>query len=136
MLDLVIMTKIHSMNNCSHASHQWKIQKFIFLLESSMVLLREESVSFDTNHVSKGYDTIIPEELSILDLCSTADLAVSNTFIEKNQSKLITFSSLQLTTYKLILFKRSFLKHLRDVKVICNERYGSRKIPPGNIPTR
>ena len=88
-----------------------------------MVLLGEESVSFDTNHVSKGYGTIIPEELSILDLCSTADLAVSNTFIEKNQSKLI-------------LFKRSFLKHLRDVKVICNERYGSRKIPPGNIPTR
>ena len=100
-----------------------------------MVLLGEESVLFDTYHVSKGYGTIIPEELSILDLCSTADLAVSNTFFEKNKSKLITFSSLQLTTtYKLVLVKRSFFKHLRDVKVIYNEKYGSRKIPLGTFP--
>ena len=82
----------------------------------------EESVSFDTCHVGKGYSTRNPEELRILNLCSATNLAVSHTFFEKNQSKLIRFSSVDNNLHiDYILVKRSFLKHARDVKVICNE---------------
>ena len=53
----------------------------------------EESVTFDNYHGGKGYGTRNPEELRMLDLCSVTDLAVSNTFFDKNQNKWITLSS-------------------------------------------
>ena len=74
-----------------------------------------------TCHVGKGYCTRNPEELRILNLCSATDLAVSNTFFEKNQSKLIRFSSVDNNLHiDYILVKRSFLKHARDVFAMKN----------------
>ena len=69
------------------------------------------------------YGTRNLEELRILDLYSATDLAVSNTFFDKSQNKLIVLSSADnksQTDY--ILIKRSLLKHVRDVKVIHNEK--------------
>ena len=69
------------------------------------------------------YGTRNLEELRILDLYSATDLAVSNTFFDKSQNKLIVLSSADnksKTDY--ILIKRSLLKHVRDVKVIHNEK--------------
>ena len=61
----------------------------------------------------KGYGTWNPKGLRILGLCSEADLAVFNTVFDKNQSKLITFCSVNNNSkidYKLV--KRTFLKHV------------------------
>ena len=58
-----------------------------------MVIVGEESVTFDNYHGGKGYGTRNPEGLRMLDLCSVTDLAVSNTFFDKNQNKWITLSS-------------------------------------------
>ena len=61
--------------------------------------VRKESVTFDNYHGGKGYGTRNPEGLRILDLCSTTDLSVSNTFFYKNHNKF------QLkTTHRLITF--------------------------------
>ena len=49
----------------------------------------KESVTFDKNHGGKGYGTRNPGGLRILDPCSATNLAVSNTFFDKNQNKLI-----------------------------------------------
>ena len=78
----------------------------------------KECVTFNIYHGGKGYVTRNPEWLRISDLCCATNLAVSNTFLTKidtNQSH-----SPQLTaTHKLITFwlKRSFLKHVCDIKV-------------------
>ena len=59
----------------------------------------------------------------VLDLCTATDFAVTNTFFDKNQNKLITFSSADNNSHiDYILVKRSFLKHVCDVKVICNDK--------------
>ena len=82
----------------------------------------KESIPFDTYRDGKSYGTRNPEGLRILDLCCATDLAVSNTFFYKNQNKLITFSSADYNSQiYYILVKRSFLKHVADVKVIRNE---------------
>ena len=82
----------------------------------------KQSVTFDNYHGGKGFSTRNPEGLRILDLCSATDLAVYNIFFDKNQNKLTTFSSDDNNSQiDYILVKRSFLKHVLDVKVICNE---------------
>ena len=82
----------------------------------------KESVNFDGYHGGKGYGTRNPEGLRILDLCSATDMAVTNTFFDKNQNKLITYSSGEnKSQIDYILVKRSFLKYVRDVKIIRNE---------------
>ena len=53
----------------------------------------KESGTLDTYHSSKGHGTRNPEGLRLLDLCSETDLAISNTFFDKNQDKLVTFSA-------------------------------------------
>ena len=53
----------------------------------------KESVIFDTYHGGKGYGTRNPDGLMILALSNATDLAVSITFFDKNQNKLIIFSS-------------------------------------------
>ena len=71
-------------------------------------------------HEGKAYGTRNPEGLRILDLCS--DLAISNTFFDKNQNKLITFSSADNNSQiDYILVKKPFLKHVCDIKVTRNE---------------
>ena len=81
-----------------------------------------ESETFDTYHSGKDYGTRNPEGLRILHLCSATDLAVSNIFFDKNQSKLITFSSADYNSQiDYILVNRSFIKHVHDIKVIRNE---------------
>ena len=53
----------------------------------------EESGTFNTYHGGKDYGTRYPKWMRSLDLSSASYLAVSNTFFDKNKSKLITFSS-------------------------------------------
>ena len=82
----------------------------------------EESGTLDTYHSSKGHGTRNPEGLRLLDLCSATDLAISNTFFDKNQDKLVTFSAADNSSQiDYILVKKSFLKHVREVKVILIE---------------
>ena len=79
----------------------------------------EESGTLDTYHSSKGHGTRNPEGLRLLDLCSETDLAISNTFYDRNQDKLVTFSAANNNSQiDYILVKKSFLKHVREVKVI------------------
>ena len=86
------------------------------------MLGKKENVPFHNYHGGKGYGTRNHEGLRIVDLCIATDLAVSNTFFDKNQNKLITFSSADNNSQiDYILVKRSFSKHVRDVKVIRNE---------------
>ena len=60
--------------------------------------------------------------MRLLDLCNATDLTVSNTFSDKNQNKLITFSSADNNSeIDHILVKRSFLKYDSDIKVISHE---------------
>ena len=82
----------------------------------------KESMNFDGYHGGKGYGTRNPEGQRILDLCSATDLLVTNTFFDKNQNNLITYSSGDNNSQiDYILVKRSFLKHVCNVKVIRNE---------------
>ena len=77
---------MHSMNNCWHAT-------CIHIIAGEFNgHVGEESVTFDTYHGDKDYDTRNAEGLKILDLCSATNLTVSNIFFDKNQSKFITFS--------------------------------------------
>ena len=82
----------------------------------------KESVTFDTYYEGKGYVTRNHEGMSLLDLCNATDLTVSNTFSDKNQNKLITFSSADNSSeIDYIMVKRSFLKYDSDIKVISHE---------------
>ena len=65
--------------------------------------VRKESVTFDTCHGGKGY------------CCSVTDLAGFNTFFDKNQNKLITFSSVDNNSqFDYILVKTIIWKKYKE----------------------
>ena len=77
---------------------------------------------FDGVHGNCGYGERNPEGITILDLCTAADLAVTNTFFTKSDSRLITYhSGTAQSQVDYILVRRSELKMVRDTKVIGSE---------------
>ena len=82
----------------------------------------EPSAGFEGVHGGNGYGVRNQDGLLILDFSVANKLAIANTFFQKNNSRLITFSSggnhMQIDY---ILIRRAQLKSIKDTKVISSE---------------
>ena len=73
-------------------------------------------------HGGRGFGSGNADGTRILDLCTTANLAVTNTYFMKPDSHLVTYrSGNSCTQVDYIVTRRSDLKQVQDVKVIGNE---------------
>ena len=80
------------------------------------------SAGFEGHHGGKGFGDCNPEGVRILDMCTAADLAVTNTFFNKRDSQLISYrSGSALTQVDYILVRRCDLRLVRDTKIIGSE---------------
>ena len=80
------------------------------------------SHGFHDSHGGHGYGARNTEGVRILDFCTAANLAITNTFFVKEDNKLITYQSgNDCSQIDYILVRRSNLKHVRNVKVINGE---------------
>ena len=77
---------------------------------------------FSGVHGGRGFGSGNADGTRILDLCTTANLAVTNTYFMKPDSHLVTYrSGNSCTQVDYILTRRSDLKQVQDVKIIGNE---------------
>ena len=82
----------------------------------------EPSARFEGVHGGNGYGVRNQDGLLILDFSVANKLAIVNTFFQKNNSRLITFSSGgNHTQIDYILVRRAQLKSIKDTKVISSE---------------
>ena len=80
------------------------------------------SQGFSRYHGGYGYGTRNQEGIRILNLCTTTDLAVTNTFFRKKKSQIVTFNSRGCATQvDYILVTRTDLKLVKNAKVIRDE---------------
>ena len=79
---------------------------------------------FSGVHGGRGFGSGKADGTRILDLCTTANLAVTNTYFMKPDSHLVTYrSGNSCTQVDYIVTRRSNLKQVQNVKVIGNEEY-------------
>ena len=82
----------------------------------------QHSQGFSQHHGGYGYGIWNQERMRILDLWAATDLAVTNTFFRKRDSKLVTYNSGGWATQvDHILVRRTELKHVKNAEVIGNE---------------
>ena len=80
------------------------------------------SNGFEGHHGGNGFGVRNQDGTRILDLCVATNLAITNTFYRKQDSRLITYcSGDNKSQIDYILVRRSDLKRVRDTKVIGSE---------------
>ena len=77
---------------------------------------------FNGVHGGRGFDSRNAVGIRILDLCTVANLVITDTFFMKPDSHLVTYQSgNSCTQVDYILIRRSDLKQIQNVKVIEDE---------------
>ena len=84
----------------------------------------QHSQGLSWHHGGCAYGTWNQERMRILDLCAATDLAVTNTFLRKRNSQLVTYNSGGYANeVDCILVRRTELKLSKNAKVIGIEEF-------------